>query len=39
MTTAKIKDTPEAWESGALGREEQFVAVADESHEIGRAHV
>ena len=33
MTTAKIKDTPEAWESGALGREEQFVAVADESHE------
>ena len=33
MATAKIKDTLEAWENGALGRDEQFVVVADESHE------
>ncbi|MES2283390.1 MAG: hypothetical protein V4542_18390 [Pseudomonadota bacterium] len=33
MATAKIKDTLDAWENGALGREEQFVEVADESHE------
>lgn len=33
MATAKIKDTLEAWENGALGRDEQYVGVADESHE------
>lgn len=33
MATAKIKDTPESWENGELGRDEQFVAVADESHD------
>lgn len=33
MTTKKIKDIPESWESGELGRDEQFVGVADESHE------
>lgn len=27
-----IKDTTEAWDSRALGADEQFVAVADESH-------
>lgn len=33
MATGKTKDTPEAWESGDLGREVQFVGVADASHE------
>ena len=33
MATAKIKDTPEAWEDGELGREAQFVEVASEDHE------
>jgi hypothetical protein len=30
---AKIPNTPEAWEDGVLGRDEQFVVVADASHE------
>ncbi len=29
----RIKDSVEAWDSGELGREEEFVGVADESHE------
>lgn len=29
----KIKDTPEAWEDGTLGRDEQFVTVAGDEHE------
>lgn len=33
MASAKIKDTPESWENGELGRDEQFVVVADQSHE------
>ncbi len=33
MATAKIKDTTESWDNGELGRDEQFVAVAEESHE------
>jgi len=34
MATAKIKDTTEAWEDGELGRDKQFVEVADDSHEV-----
>jgi hypothetical protein len=30
---SKIKDTVEAWESRALGAEESYVEVADETHE------
>ena len=33
MAIAKIKDTPEAWEDGELGRDTQFVEVAGEEHE------
>lgn len=33
MAIAKIRNTPEAWEDGLLGREEKYVAVADSSHE------
>lgn len=33
MATAKIKDTPEAWEDGELGRDAQFVEVAGADHE------
>lgn len=33
MTTPKILDTDEAWDEGTLGRDEQFVGVADASHE------
>ena len=33
MTTAKIKDTVEAWEDRQLGADEGFVGIADESHE------
>lgn len=30
---SKIKDTVEAWESRALGADESYVEVADETHE------
>lgn len=30
---ARIKDTPEAWESRALGADESHVGVADQDHE------
>jgi len=30
---SKIKDTVEAWESRALGADESYVGVADETHE------
>ena len=30
----KIKDTAEAWESRALGADESYVQVVDESHEV-----
>lgn len=33
MASAKIKDTPEAWENGELGRDEQFVVVVDAAHD------
>ncbi len=33
MSTPEIRDTDEAWDEGALGRDEQFVAVAESSHE------
>lgn len=33
MATAKIKDTPAAWEDGELGRDAQFVEVAGADHE------
>jgi hypothetical protein len=29
MKESKIESTPEAWESGGLGREEEFVRVAE----------
>ena len=32
-TKTKIKDTTTAWEDGTLGRDEQYVGVAEESHE------
>ena len=34
MANAKIKDTPEAWEDGELGRDAQFVEVANADHEL-----
>lgn len=37
MTTGKIKDDAEAWESGELGRDERFAAAADKSHEAALA--
>ena len=33
MNTKLVKNTEQAWDSRALGADEQFVAVADESHE------
>ena len=33
MASVKIKDTLDAWENGELGRDEEFVAVADDTHE------
>ena len=33
MATKPIKNTDEAWDSRALGADDQFVGVADESHE------
>jgi len=33
MATAKIKDTPEAWDDGELGRDAQFAEVANADHE------
>ena len=33
LNTKRVKDTEEAWDTRALGADEQYVVVADESHE------
>lgn len=33
MTAKKKRYGPDAWDTGELGRDERFVAVADESHD------
>ena len=33
MATTKIANTAEAWEDGLLGRDEDYVVVADQSYE------